>query len=65
VYYYNRGEYALEGEVVQIPQNGLFVLGDNSASSKDSRYWGFLDNNYLMGKAILIYWPLNRIRMLK
>lgn len=65
VYYYNRGSYGMEGEAITVPQNSYFVLGDNSASSKDSRYWGFLDDKYLIGKAAMIYWPLNRIRILK
>lgn len=65
VYYYNRGEFGQEGKAIKIPQDSFFVLGDNSASSKDSRYWGFLDAKYLIGKAVMIYWPLNRIRFLK
>lgn len=65
IYYYNRGDFGKEGEVLKIPQTSYFVLGDNSASSKDSRYWGYLDDKYLLGKAVLVYWPLNRIRILK
>jgi len=65
IYYYNRGDYAKEGETVKIPTGAYFALGDNSASSKDSRYWGFLEDKYIIGKALLIYWPLNRIRLLK
>ena len=65
VFYYNRGPWGTEGASLKIPDNSYFVLGDNSASSKDSRYWGFLDDKYLIGKAVLIYWPLNRIRILK
>lgn len=65
IYYYNRGQYGREGETLRIPENNYFALGDNSGSSKDSRYWGFLDDKYLLGKAILIYWPPNRIRLLK
>ncbi len=65
VYYYNRGNYGLEGETLKVPQDSYFALGDNSASSKDSRYWGYLDDKYLIGKAVLVYWPLNRIKMLK
>jgi signal peptidase I len=65
IYYYNRGDFSKEGEVLKIPRTSYFVLGDNSASSKDSRYWGYLDDKYLLGKAVLVYWPLNRIRILK
>ncbi len=65
IYYYNRGEFIDGKNAIRVPQNAYFVLGDNSASSKDSRYWGFLDDKYLLGKAVLVYWPLNRIRVLK
>jgi signal peptidase I len=65
VYYYNRGDYAKEGQKIVVPQDGYFVLGDNSASSLDSRYWGFVPKNNLLGKAIVIYFPFNRIRLIK
>ncbi len=64
-YYYNRGEFGKRGEAVRIPQDAYFVLGDNSISSRDSRYWGFLPKKYLIGKAFLIYWPPTRIRLIK
>ena len=64
-YYYNRGEFAKEGEKITVPTDKFFVMGDNSASSQDSRYWGFLPKNKLLGKAILIWWPPQRIRMIK
>ena len=64
-YYYNRGDYGAKGQSVQVPKGFYYVLGDNSASSMDSRFWGFVPEYYLIGKAELIYWPLNRIRMIK
>lgn len=64
-YYYNRGDFAGEGQKLVVPFDRFFVLGDNSASSKDSRYWGFVPGKNILGKAILIYWPLNRIRIIK
>ena len=64
-YYYNRGDYGLIGQKVVIPKDSYYVLGDNSRSSKDSRFWGFVEDKYLIGKAFLIYWPLNRIRIIK
>lgn len=65
IYYYNRGEYGLVDQKIIVPENTYYVLGDNSRSSRDSRYWGFVDDKYLIGKAFLIYWPLNRIRLIK
>ena len=64
-YYYNRGDFGEAGKKITVPKNAYFVLGDNSASSQDSRYWGFVPKDNLLGKAILIYWPLNRIRVIK
>ena len=65
IYYYNRGDYGREGKPISVPESSFYVLGDNSASSRDSRYWGFVPKNNLIGKAILIYWPLHRIRVIK
>ncbi|MFA5388992.1 MAG: signal peptidase I [Candidatus Omnitrophota bacterium] len=63
--YYNRGEFGMEGQVITIPADAYYVLGDNSISSRDSRYWGFMPRKYLLGKAFLIYWPPNRIGMIR
>ena len=59
-YYYNKGDYAKEGQTVKIPGDGYFVLGDNTASGLDSRYWGFVPKKYIVGKAYKIYYPFNR-----
>jgi len=64
-YYYNRGEYGETGKKILVPKDSFFVLGDNSASSQDSRYWGFVPKKNILGEAILIYWPPNRIRIIK
>lgn len=64
-YYYNRGEYAGEGMKITVPQGQYFVLGDNSASSLDSRYWGFVPQKNLLGKAVFIYWPPQRMRVIR
>jgi len=64
-YYYNRGEFGEEGRKIKIPEDNFFVLGDNSASSQDSRYWGFLPRKNILGKALLIYWPPSRIRIIR
>ena len=64
-YYYNRGDFGEAGGKIVVPKDSYFVMGDNSASSQDSRYWGFVPKNNVVGKAILIYWPLTRIRLIK
>ncbi|MFH1355377.1 MAG: signal peptidase I [Candidatus Omnitrophota bacterium] len=64
-FYYNYGGFGREGNKVTIPDDSYFVLGDNSASSKDSRYWGFVPRGDILGKALVIYWPPKRIRIIK
>lgn len=65
IYYYNRGDFGAEGQKIVVPKDNYFVLGDNSASSRDSRYWGFVPKDNLLGEALIIYWPPNRIRLIK
>lgn len=64
-YYYNRGDFAEEGRKIIVPADNYFVLGDNSASSQDSRYWGFVPAENVLGQALVIYWPPQRIRIIK
>jgi len=64
-HYYNRGDFGKEGSSVTVPNGFYFALGDNSANSRDSRYWGFVPKNNLIGKAVLLYWPIQRIRLIK
>lgn len=65
LYYYNKDKYGAIGEKVKVPKGTVFVLGDNSASSLDSRFWGFVPEENIVGRAELIYWPLDRIRLIK
>jgi signal peptidase I len=63
--YYNKGKFGKEGLKILVPKDSYFVLGDNSSSSQDSRYWGFVPRKNILGEAILIYWPPQRIRIVK
>ncbi len=48
----------------KVPANKLFVLGDNRNQSDDSHSWGFVDMDWVVGKALFIYWPLREIKLL-
>lgn len=45
-----------------VPQGKYFMMGDNRGNSEDSRFWGFLPEYRIVGRATCIFWPLNRIK---
>ncbi len=66
-FYYNREEwdFGKRGQQVLVPKSQFFVLGDNSAQSSDSRNWGFVPRKDVVGRAVLIWWPPQRFRLIK
>lgn len=48
--------------VWNVPEDALFVLGDNRNPSADSHVWGYVPLENVIGKAFAVYWPLNKIR---
>lgn len=53
---------ALTGEAV-VPEGQYFVMGDNRRNSEDSRIIGFVDEEDIMGKASMVFWPFSEIRI--
>jgi signal peptidase I len=45
----------------RVPADEYFVLGDHRSSSSDSRTWGFVKRGAIYGKAVFVYWPLEKM----
>jgi signal peptidase I len=73
------GEVAVNGQVLNepyiaappqytsswsVPEGQIFVLGDNRNQSSDSHSWGFVPAQNVVGRALIIYWPLAELRIL-
>ncbi len=66
---FNKYAVSVEGTVIDIngepkrkyiiKNNYYFVMGDNRDDSMDSRYWGFVPRDNIIGKAVIIYWSIN------
>jgi signal peptidase I len=46
------------GDEIVVPAGKYFAMGDNRDRSSDSRYWGFVDRDAIMGRPFLIYWSV-------
>ena len=58
--YPNRDYIGQEGKPYTVPENHIFIIGDNSPNSHDSRNFGAIPLSDVIGKAYKIYWPLSR-----
>jgi len=59
-YLSNDSRYRFGVEPTLVPEDHYFMLGDNSADSFDSRYWGFVNDRDIIGVPYLRVWPLSR-----
>jgi signal peptidase I len=54
-----------DGDTVKVPQGQYFVMGDNRMYSSDSREWGFITRDEVIGGSLLVYWPITQMRFIK
>lgn len=59
------GAYTADEREITLGENQYFVSGDNRANSADSRYWGPITKNAIIGKAFFSYWPVKTVGLIE
>lgn len=58
------GTFLRDNDTITVPTDNYFVMGDNRPYSSDSREWGFVPAQNVIGKSFFIYWPINRMQVI-
>lgn len=53
-------QFGVAGKPSVIPENQFFVMGDSRDASEDSRFWGFVPRDLIVGRAMFVYWSCDR-----
>ncbi len=53
-------EFGVINKPMVVPENSFFVMGDSRDNSEDSRYWGFVPRDLIIGRAMFVYWSCDR-----
>lgn len=59
------GAFLKEGQSATVPEGEYFVVGDNRSYSSDSREWGFVRKDIIIGRSLFVYWPPDKMRLIK
>lgn len=59
------GGFLKNEQTVTVPDNSYFVMGDNRQFSSDSREWGFVPKKDIIGHSWIVYWPLDKLSIIK
>lgn len=59
------GSFLKEGEEIAVPEGNYFLVGDNRQYSSDSREWGFVKKEEIIGKSFFVYWPPPSAKLVK
>ena len=57
---YTAGGRLSFGQILSVPDNSFFAMGDNSPNSSDGRVWGFVPDKEVVGRPLFIYYPLTK-----